>query len=112
MTDLRQQVYEALDAALPGRAHFLAPPADAAEPCLSFFEAENAEAVFADDETALCEIEYAVDVWARAAGEIPQLAQRADAAMKGLGFTRTGAIDMAPDEFGLHHKSMQYRRTI
>lgn len=111
MEDLRQQVYEALDAALPGRAHFLAPPVDAAEPCLSFFEAENAEAVFADDDTALCEIGYAVDVWARAAGEIPPLAQRADAAMKGLGFTRTGAIDMAPDEFGLHHKSMQYRRT-
>ena len=32
--------------------------------------------------------------------------------MKGLGFTRTGAIDMAPDEVGLHHKSMQYRRTV
>ena len=107
MTDLRQAVYEALDAALPGRAHFLAPPVDAVEPCLSFFEVENA-----DDDTALCEIGYAVDVWARAAGEIPPLAQRADAAMKGLGFTRTGAIDMAPDEVGLHHKSMQYRRTV
>ena len=47
MTDLRQAVYEALDAALPGRAHFLAPPVDAVEPCLSFFEVENAEAVFA-----------------------------------------------------------------
>ena len=105
MTDLRQAVYEALDAALPGRAHFLAPPVDAVEPCLSFFEVENAETVFADDDTALCEIDYAV-------GEIPPLAQRADAAMKGLGFTRTGAIDMAPDAFGLHHKSMQYRRTV
>lgn len=29
MTDLRQAVHEALDAALPGRAHFLAPPVDA-----------------------------------------------------------------------------------
>ena len=54
---------------------------------------------------------FRAGVRARAAGEIPPLAQRADAAMKGLGFTRTGAIDMAPDEFGLHHKSMQYRRT-
>ena len=112
MEDLRQQVYEALDAALPGRAHFLAPPVDATEPCLSFLETENAEAVFADDETALCEIQYAVDVWAQRAGDIPALAQRADAAMKGLGFVRTGAIDMAPDDFGLYHKNLQYRRTL
>lgn len=112
MTDLSQQIYEALDAVLPGRAHFLAPPVDAEEPCLSFLETGNAETAFADDETALCEIEFAVDVWAREAGEIPPLAQRADAAMQGLGFTRTGAIDMAPDAFGMHHKNLQYRMTV
>lgn len=112
MMDLRQKVYEALDAVLPGGAHFLAPPVDAQEPCLSFFEIENAETVFADDETALCEIGYAVDVWARAAGEIPRLAQRVDAAMKGLGFVRDGSMDLSPDAFGLFHKNLQYTKTV
>lgn len=108
MIDLRREVFEALNGILPGRAFFVAPPADAVEPCLSFLELDNAETIFADDEVAMSEITYAVDVWAAAPGDIPPLAQAADKAMKDLGFIRTHASDLPPDEVHIYHKNMQY----
>ena len=53
-------------------------------------------------------ITYAVDLWSAKAGEIPALAQIADAAMQSLGFARISAQDLPPDEAGLYHKNMQY----
>ena len=106
--DLRQAVHEALDGVLPGRAYFAAPPADTAEPCLSYLETDNVATVFADDEAAESGITYTVDVWTMASQDIPPLAQAADEAMKGLGFARTHAGDLPPDESRRYHKDMKY----
>lgn len=108
MKDVRKEVYQALDGALSCPVHFLSPPAGAQEPCVSFFELNNADTLFADDEPQGSSITYAVDLWSAKAGEIPALAQRVDAAMQSIGFARISAQDLPPDEAGLYHKNMQY----
>ena len=95
MKDVRKEVYQALDGALSCPVHFLSPPAGAQEPCVSFFELNNADTLFADDEPQCSSITYAVDLWSAKAGEIPALAQMVDAAMQSIGF-------------GLYPKNMQY----
>ena len=113
MIDMRAAVAAALETALrPGRVHFLFPPDDAKQPCISFFEENNADAAFADDEAAMFAVEYVVDVWAKTARDILPIAQGVDTAMKGLGFHRTRATDLPPDDLGMYHKNMQYSMTI
>lgn len=112
MIDMRQRVAQALESALPGKAYFVSPPVDAVQPCISFMELQNADIVFADDDAAISEIIYVVDIWAATARDIPPIAQAVDAQMKGIGFSRLHANDLPPDEFHLYHKNMQYTITV
>lgn len=112
MVDLKRKVFEALDAVVPGHVYFVTPPADAVEPCVSFLEVENADAVFADDEAVGVTVTYEVDVWAQQEDDILTLVQSVDTALKGMGFDRLHASDLPPDENHLYHKNLQYTQIV
>ena len=79
-------------------------------PVISYFETDNSETERADDEEALSNIAYTVDIWARTPEETHALGAQMNRAMQGIGFTREGCNDLIEqyDAGVLHHRTMRF----
>ncbi len=103
LLDMKAEVYAALKRAAEN-VYPSVPDADAANPCISYFESNNVPGSSADDEEYSSLIEFTVDVWGDDFETITPIAQKVEEEMTALGFERTYCTDIPPD-----HKNMIYQ---
>ncbi|HMM32068.1 MAG TPA: hypothetical protein PKB13_09860 [Clostridia bacterium] len=109
MRNVKPEVVAALLRALP-RVFFSSPDDDADLPCISYLELNNTPSGGADDEEYTSAVEIAVDIWGEnSPEEISAIALDVDREMMAIGFVRTSAPDIPPEE-GTYHKNITYER--
>lgn len=110
MTDLTRQVLIALRTAGldPQYAY---PQAWNKQPVTAFYESGNYETERADDAELASTIEFTIDIWANTPEATHEAGRTANTAMQGLGFVRTGCVDLYEAEIGtaMHHRSMTFQ---
>ena len=87
------------------------PAADAALPCVSYYESGCRRYAQASGEEYLTEYVFTVDIWAKTVAETIQIRAGIDAQMNAAGWARTGSNDLQ-DPSGTYHKALRYRAVM
>lgn len=104
MIDYHKQIVAALSEILP--THYEMTLAKGTPvPCISYMEAGNYDEA-AGETLGYSVVSYQVKVWSDSIAEIQPYAQRVDAAMRALGFTRTGATELHDRQSAMVQKIM------
>lgn len=112
MRNSKPDVYAALLRVYPVVSEHT-PDEDAALPCVTYRETDNADAAPGEDDHYLQREEYAIDVWGdQPEHDVSGIAIAVDAELKKLGFVRIHSFDLPRDESGAWHKNMIYERMI
>jgi hypothetical protein len=101
------RTYTALTTLVSDRIYFHYPNNFQTLPCISYFELNNAGAVYADDTELASEIVYRVDLWGN--DSLSAIAQLVDIVMKTENFVRIGSVDLFEQATKIQHKSMTYQ---
>lgn len=113
MINLRPTIYQALSTnqtilSLLGGEHIYymtAPYADEL-PRITYFEYLNIDNSFAENQPIASNIGFQLDIWST--GDTSAIAMAVDDAMKGIGFSRTYAIEEYEEELRLYRYVMRY----
>lgn len=112
MYDVRPGFYALLEAGCGNVPVFPSwPEADAALPCVSYYESACSRYAQADGAEYLTEWVYTVDIWAETVAETEQIRSGIDAQMNAAGWARTGSNDLT-DPSGTRHKALRYRAIV
>lgn len=106
MIDYHKQLKEALSDILP-TYYELTMTAEAEVPCISYMEESNFDEAVGDT-LGYSTISYQVKVWGWNMGLIQAYAKRVDAAVRALGFKRTGSTEIQDRLSGMIQKVMIY----
>ena len=106
MIDYHPQLVAALGAILPTR-YEMALDSTATVPCISYMELTNIDAP-AGETLGYSAISYQVKAWARSIAEAQAIAGQIDAALRPLGFTRTGSAELYDNQSGIVQKVLDY----
>ncbi|MDR0405666.1 MAG: DUF3168 domain-containing protein [Clostridiales bacterium] len=87
---------------------FDTPPVHDALPCVTFFEKDGSDAVFADDVCIARTVVMQTDVWSRESGT--EICGRVDAVTRMLGYVRANACDLP--EANLCHARAVYKKVV
>lgn len=109
MIDVKYDVKKALDGIEGVRAFFYFPNNFATLPCISYYEANNAPNVSADDDEYLSEIIYVVDVWGKSSEIVSDIAIKVDSCLKAIGFRREFSHDISNPESKVRQKTMRFK---
>jgi hypothetical protein len=79
-------------------------------PQITFFEITNFDSNYADDEAIESTVSYQVSIWTKLSD--PELNTEVDAAMKSLGFRRTGSMDDYESDVEVYQKGLRYTMAV
>ncbi|AFH62264.1 tail completion protein gp17 [Paenibacillus caseinilyticus] len=88
------------------RVYQMVAPEPGKFPRITFFEISNVDDGYADDSVISSQIVIQVDVWNKT--NTSAIADRVDAVMKNIGFSRSGSADLYENDTGIFHKAMRY----
>ena len=106
MIDYHPQIVAALEEILPTR-YEMALDSSAPIPCISYMELTNVDAT-AGETLGYSAISYQVKAWARSLADAQAIAVQIDAALRPLGFTRTGSAELYDNQSGIVQKVLDY----
>ncbi len=89
------------------RVYFCVAPNAAEFPRITYYELSNAVARGADDQEELAKISIVIDIWSKVS--TTAIANRVDAVMTSIGFSREFAGDLYEPDDQIHHKHMRYK---
>lgn len=104
MINVKDQIYDAL-CEVADNVSDVYPQNWEIMPAIQYTEEANNVVTKTDNEEQISELRYRIDIWN--VGSTSQLALAVDAALSGLGLTRTECMDVA-DPSGKRHKQMRY----
>lgn len=106
MIDYHPQLVAALEGILPTR-YEMALDSSVQIPCISYMELTNVDAP-AGETLGYSAISYQVKAWARSIADAQAIAVQIDAALRPLGFTRTGSAELYDNQSGIVQKVLDY----
>lgn len=108
MTSLRQAVRRALEGVC-SRVFYQYPASFAEVPCAAWRESGNREYARVDGREYLAEVVYTVDLFGPSSGELGDMADRVDAALRQTGLAREYAAELYETGSRLYHRVLRYR---
>lgn len=79
-------------------------------PCIAISKAADTPVQFKDDKEYLAELEYYIRIFTDRVSDADALAEAVDAAMEGMGYTRTFSYD--DDDSDVRMAAMRYRKYV